>query len=255
MHFAVMLFTSTEPDDALIYQAIERYAVDYEVEPWVEETFSSDEVTSLRAQEPELSGKYPDDLEFMKSYCDDNYGCTKVTHDEDGTYSMWTDRNEFYEFDWHQVGGRFSEFLPGDSDSSCLADLDFGAEVLRQSEEWGGIFRKYRELAAGLGPFACTTLEELNDSRAEFRDDPHVKAAADAVGTYFVENAILFALCSSATEQEFLGKIPLEQSPYAWIDLAGQYNLAEGDEGHAEYLQYRDSLPDSTWMTILDFHN
>lgn len=247
MHTCVMLFTSTQPDSSEIDEIIEPFYEGLEVEPQLEGTYGPEDITELREKEGVDEWANLTDAEFLDEWTQ-CYGLEAPVAAGDGTFDIYDSRNPDGMWDWCEIGGRYSDVLPGGVTSAKLEDLDFAGVARAQMQDDAAAFAAYQEQAEALPgvPGEC-----------ELVDDRRLRLAHSILGEgLLTPKHRIDSVINSTTVEEFLAKQTYEFIPYGFIDLAGSYfdHHRYPDDYDARYLRLRDSLPGTTWVTALDWH-
>lgn len=175
-----------------------------------------------------------------------------------------------YEVNISMNGERDDSFVMGYADSIRKKDIDF--EFMRKNfiDEYLPVYDKYKELTKGMPEYKTIEMIMSENKSLSREEILNLHEEQEVVKMIFnLENENLLKKYVNRTFRFNLEEFTLSRdgfqkykgvsayTPNSYIDLEGVFHSKEGmcEEDHKKQFQeYLDSVPDDTWMTIVDCH-
>lgn len=279
-HFTVMVITPADSNTSLDAQLqpfhqYECTGIEDQYVVWVD---STEEVTAeWEAKTDEQKAEYGNDL---AQFVEDWYGCDVKVVDGKVTFGRMTNPN--YQWDWWQLGGRWSGFLklkPGAkgsygkrswtnkdkaddmdrADQARKGDIDVEGMRDEQGQRAGARWDKMQQAIIAAGLTADTrwqTWEHIRDTVcngdvAKARDTYHAQPALAAVKKAF-DNPFFDADNLLCTREQYVQQARDEAIMTFAFLKDGQW--AERGDWARQFNEMFDALPDDTLISIVDCH-
>lgn len=267
-HFTLHVFTPEPPSNIDEYHHIlERWDETREVDEYVGNTIPKTEAQRLRDK------YYPE--KTLDETMDEWENGNAHWSEEKQAYEVFTTYNPESKWDWWQIGGRWDKSLittnGQGANAARLEDLDFTNRIWLLTREANDLYDQFEEATAGLDipPTFIEFMEGAEYPKAKLREYealPWVVAARKVNPDSWTWPHYEYHVGTGGREA-YLAENASPDVPRAWVDLDGEwhergetgwfgavFNEQPFHEHVAAYRAYRDSLPGSTYVTLLDCH-
>lgn len=283
-HFAIHVF-STSPNEDFIEHLMEPYCEELEVEPYVDEEISAEEVAEEYAKKRQTPQQTLEEFVPLRWYED------SVLHD-DGSVTTYSTTNPDAKWDYWTIGGRWENTLLVKESSTKNKDnlvsqaqirnLDFDtliAEQTAQAQTDYDLFEMATQHIPAPPSMGLLTEKDglyemgIKEAREKLLNDPWVIAANKAVeqpDTFFQSfphERFFTALGPEEGRKEYIAYNATPDVPLAWVDLNGEWHeqarvlmfgvtvqSAAYANFASEYRDYVNSLDKDTYISVVDCH-